>query len=130
MSQNFNIGDEVRVLAGNYSGNIGKIKKFVENGEWNDYFVCGDFGLEWYTTNQLSLVDKPKTTPQLFKDRENGYKYTDHANSLDKQCHIALKPIVEMWVEMGYSPREIETVIQSAVATVCYEQLAKLRKGS
>ena len=51
--------------------------------------------------------------PSLYT--EDFYSYTDDARTIDRQAAAMAKKIVKQWADVGYSPREISQVIQTAV---------------
>jgi hypothetical protein len=52
----------------------------------------------------------------FFDDNES---YTKEATDLDTKVSRLLKPLVKEYVEMGYSTRDIEAVLLSAVNMTC-----------
>jgi hypothetical protein len=58
---------------------------------------------------------------------EETWRYTDEAISLSNRASILLRPLIEEFIEKGYSPREIAHVIEGAVVEL--ELDAVLDKG-
>lgn len=47
--------------------------------------------------------------------------YTEEANDLAKEIHNAIYPIVKKYCKMGYSTREIESIVitEAQMVTIC-----------
>ena len=48
----------------------------------------------------------------------NDYRYTDDAIMLDVELNDVIKPIMEEYINNGFSPREVEYVAQSTVTLI------------
>jgi hypothetical protein len=54
------------------------------------------------------------------------FTYEREAVSLNREVSEVISPIIEKWVEKGYSPREIQIIILDAVSLEVTLQHAKL----
>jgi hypothetical protein len=54
------------------------------------------------------------------------FTYEREAVSLNREVNEVISPIIEKWVEKGYSPREIQIIILDAVSLEVTLQHAKL----
>jgi hypothetical protein len=47
---------------------------------------------------------------------ENDFTYTKEASDLYREACKIVNPLVKKWMEMGYNPREIETITIDALS--------------
>lgn len=59
---------------------------------------------------------------RLFK-KDRRESYTKEASQLDSEATMALCPIIDKYRKMGYSLRDIEYVINSAINCECVSRL-------
>ena len=60
----------------------------------------------------------------LFDDE---FRHTDMANSIDRETNQACRKIMDTWVELGYSPREIYYVMSQAINDLSLDKLLKIK---
>jgi hypothetical protein len=54
--------------------------------------------------------------------RDGNYNWTDDARALSREVQDALRPILDKYVEMGYSPRDISHIMASDIQSLeCYK---------
>lgn len=54
------------------------------------------------------------------------FSYNEKAAKLDEEVHKAIEPIVEKWIDAGYSPREIESIMFSTMSMIiCFKHMKK-----
>ena len=54
------------------------------------------------------------------------FSYNDKAGELDDEIRAAIVPIINKWIDAGYSPREMESVMWSTVSMeICMKHMKK-----
>jgi hypothetical protein len=52
------------------------------------------------------------------------HSYNEKASELDEEVRKVMEPIIDKWLNDGYSPRDIESIIHSAVdMTICFKHM-------
>jgi hypothetical protein len=52
------------------------------------------------------------------------HSYNKKASELDEEVRKAIEPIIEKWIDDGYSPREMESIMMSTMSmAICVKHM-------
>ena len=56
-------------------------------------------------------------------NEDKGERYNEAGMQLDQEVSAVLRPIIEKYIALGYSVRDIQSIIESTVVCACLDKL-------